>query len=680
MEYPRENPLLKPFSVPPFKEIEDSDFKPAILRAMAIEKKNIQEIRNSRLRPTFYNTVAALDLSGLALEKVESTFFNLLAANSSPEKEKLAEELAPLLSAHSNSIMQDRKLFSRIRFVWKYRIKKLTPEQNRLIDTVYDDFIRSGALLNADEKKQLRDTEEALSTLGVKFAANLLHARAAFSLNTEDRSRLDGVPATVIAAAEKAAAENDHSGLDLTLDEPVYFPVMAYCSDRDIRRSLYMARNSACMDSSPYDNREICEQIVNLRLRKANLLGYKCYADYVLQKRLAGTAGRVYSLLRDIRDAYLPVARRETEEVERFAQEKEGGGFRLMPWDFAYYSRLLKHKLFGLEDEMLRPYFELSGVERGIFALANKLYGIMITPDPDTETYSPDVKAWRVDDVNGRPLGVLLTDYFSRKEKQSGAWTTEYSPQYIYGENNVRPVVSIVMNFPRPCAGKPSLLNFGEVTTFLHEFGHALHALFSDTTYISLSGTRVYRDFVELPSQIMENFAYEKNFLLTFARHYITGQPLPEELIEKILRSRNFHAGYAAIRQISFALIDMALHTITSPLSGNLMEVEKSSIKDISLLPEVEGTGVSVHFSHIMDGGYAAGYYNYKWSEMLDADAFEEFREHGTFSRNTAERFRRCILSRGGSKDPGDLYREFRHREPNIEAMMRRDGIPEQNK
>jgi len=675
MLFPRENPLLRDFTVPPFGEISEREFEPAIMDAMEMHKDEIAEILGNHHRPSFSNTIEPFTMSDLTLDKAVSTFFNLYAAASTPGMETLAARLAPLLSAHEDSIMHNSKLFSRIRFVYTHFPKRITPEQGRLLEVTYNDFVRSGALLKGRDKQRFGDISRRLAELSVKFSTNLLHARGEYYLNVTDPESVKGVPASALADAEKHARDNGREGWDITLEEPVYFPFMTYCPDREIRRKLYTARGSVCLGGTKYDNLPVSEEIVNLRLEKANLLGYDSYADFVLRRRIAGNKENVMRLLQEIIHAYLPVARREVAAVTEFARREQGPDFTLMPWDYAYYSRLLKLSLYHIDDEQMRPYFELSRVERGIFGLAGQLYGIRFTPAPDVAVYAPDVKAYRVDDSDGSMLGILLVDYFPRKGKQGGAWTTEYCPQYMQDGRDVRPVVSIVTNFTRPTAGQPSLLTFGEVTTFLHEFGHSLHALFSRVSYPRLSGTNVYRDFVEMPSQIMENFAYEKKFLLTFAKHYITGQPMPDELIDRIRKSRHFNAGYSAIRQVGFALIDMSLHSITTPLRGNLMQVEKDCLRDIALMPEVEGTGPTVHFSHIMDGGYAAGYYSYKWSEMLDADAYEEFQKDGVFSPAVASRFRSDILERGGSEAPEKLYERFRGHQATPEAMMRRDGI-----
>ena len=675
MDTPRNNPLLTPFVLPPFDKIEDSDFEPAMAEGIREAEKDIEDITSCGSAPTFGNTIAALDKSGEMLDRVESVFFNLLSASSNDTREALAQKFAPMLTRHHNNIMLNEKLFDRVRHVWENRPGDLTPEEDRLLETTYKAFVRNGALLGEKQKAQLRKVSEEFSKKSVEFSTNLLHARKDFHLNITDPEKMRDIPASALAIARANAEENKREGWDITLDEPVYGPFMTYCHDRELRKKLYMVRNAACMGGTKYSNLQVCEDIVNLRLKSANILGYKCYADFVLEKRMAETKENVYRLLNELSEAYMPQAREEVKAVEDFARKHEGGDFRLEAWDFAYYSRKLKLSLFDIDSEMLRPYFELSKVSGGVFGLANELYGITFTANKNAPVYADDVVAYTVNDKDGSFLGTLYMDCFPRKGKQGGAWTTSYSPQYKENGKNVRPTVGVVMNLTKPTAERPSLLTLGEVTTFLHEFGHALHGLFANTTYRSLSGTSVYWDFVELPSQFMENFATEKKFLSKFAVHYKTGEPLPEELMDKIKKSRNYNVAYATMRQVSFGLLDMGLHSLTKPLGGNLMETERDATRRVSLLPEVQGTGQAVHFSHIMDGGYAAGYYSYKWAEVLEADAFKAFKEKGVFSQEMAERFRSCILSKGGTEPPMRLYERFRGKKPTIDAMMERDGI-----
>lgn len=675
MKDPHKNPLLKPFVLPPFRDIEDSDFEPAMTAAIEAAENDINRIAGNGAKPDFDNTIAALDNSGDMLDRVENVFFNLQGAMSNDTREELAQKFAPMLAQHHNDVMLNTALFERVKTVWENRPGKLTQEQQTLLENTYKAFVRNGALLDEKHKEELRNTSREFSGKTVEFAKNLLHARNDYRLNVTDPSKVEGVPESALAIARSNATANGHEGWDISLDDPVYGPFLAYCPDRGLRKTLYMARNAACMDKSEYDNLAVCEDIVNLRLKSANLLGYDCYADYVLEKRMAQTKENVYDLLDKLTGAYLLQAKDEVKAVADFARKTEGKDFELQPWDFAYYSRKLKLSLFDIDNEMLRPYFELSKVADGVFGLAHELYGISFSVNENAPVYADDVVVYSVNDNDGSFLGTLYMDCFPRKGKQGGAWTTNYSPQYREAGKNIRPVVAVVMNLTKPTADTPSLLTLNEVNTFLHEFGHSLHALFANTTYRSLSGTSVYWDFVELPSQFMENFVLEKKFLSKFARHYKTGEPLPEELMEKVVESRNYNVGYATIRQVSFGLLDMGLHCITKPLKGNLMQVEHESTDGVRVLPDVPGTGTAVHFSHIMDGGYAAGYYSYKWAEVLDADAFKAFKEKGVFSVETASRFRECILSKGGTEPPMTLYERFRGKKPTIDAMMERDGI-----
>lgn len=672
---PRVNPLLQPFVLPPFGEIQNSDFAPAMQKGMEADDADIQAIISNKEKPTFENTIEQLDRSGELLDRVESVFFNLLGAASDDELEDLAQQFAPQLSQHRNNIMLNHELFARVKSVWENRPQGLTPEQTTLLDNTYKAFVRSGALLDEKHKDELRKVSEEFSKKSVAFGVNLLHGRNDFHLNVTDSAKVEGIPPSALETAAATARDNGHQGWDITLDEPVYGPFLTYCPDRELRKTLYMARNAACFKESEHCNLQICEDIVNLRLQTANLLGYKRYADLVLEKRMAQNVDNVYSLLNQLRDAYLPQARQEVKAIENFAKQEEGSDFKLQPWDFAYYSRKLKLSLFDYDGEMLRPYFELSKVRSGIFGLASTLYGVTFTPNTEAPVYATDVEVFNVNDADGTFLGTLYLDCFPRKGKQGGAWTTGFSSQYRENGENHRPVAAVVMNLTKPTDSRPSLLTFGELTTFLHEFGHSLHALFANTTYRSLSGTSVYWDFVELPSQFMENYATESEFLSKFAIHYETGEPLPQELVDKLLKSRNYNVAYATMRQVGFGLLDMAMHATATPLKGNLMEVERAANKGIELLPEVPGTGMTVHFSHIMDGGYAAGYYSYKWAEVLDADAFKAFKEKGVFSSEMGARFRSCILSKGGTEPPMELYERFRGKKPTIEAMMERDGI-----
>ena len=490
-----------------------------------------------------------------------------------------------------------------------------------------------------------------------------------------------GLPESAVEAAALAAKEKDLEGWVFTLHAPSYNPFMTYADNRELRRKMYMARNTICTHDNEYNNLEIVKRIVNLRRERAQLLGYPTYADFVLKKRMAENSQNVYQLLNDLLEAYLPTAREEVKEVERKAREKEGEDFVLQPWDFGYYAHKLQLEKYNLDAEMLRPYFELSRVKQGIFGLASRLYGITFKENANIPVYHPDVTAYEVFDKDGTFLAVLYTDFHPRKGKQSGAWMTSYKDQWIDEDGtNHRPHVSVTMNLTKPTESKPALLTLGEVETFLHEFGHALHGIFANTRFESLSGTSVYWDFVELPSQIMENFAVERDFLNTFAQHYLTGEPLPEELIDRIIKSRNFNTAYACIRQVSFALLDMAYYTQDKPFEEDVLSFEKRTWEAAQLLPQPEEACMSVQFGHIMSGGYAAGYYSYKWAEVLDADAFSLFKEKGIFNREVAQSFRDNILSKGGTEPPMALYKRFRGQAPTIDALLKRNGINPINK
>lgn len=669
------NLFLNDDPAPQFNLIRNNDFEPALKQGIDDEDKEIHAITGCVSRPTFANTIEKLDSAGALLERVTDIFYNLLSAASDEEKERLAEKFTPLLTAHRNNIMLNQDLFLRVKYVHMHPLKSLSPESCRLIEKTYLGFKRSGALLKGYNRERYRELTTKASQLCLQFQTNLLHARKKFALDITNSEMLAGVPDNVLETAATAAAERGVDGWTLTLDAPVYTPVLTYCDNRELRRTMYMAYNSVCLNGEEDNNSRICKEIANTRMEIAKLLGYDTYADYVLEERMAGSVEKVRKMLDELTLYYLEPARKDVSAVEDFARKTEGNNFELHPWDFAYYSNKLKRSLFNIDSEMLRPYFELNKVKNGIFNLATTLYGIKFYINPDIPAYAPGVMAYDVIDKNQSHLGVLYLDLHPRKGKQGGAWMTSYSPQFISDRTNHRPCVSIVTNFTPPTPQRPSLLTLGEVTTFLHEFGHALHGLMANTTYRSLSGTNVLWDFVELPSQIMENFATEKKFLTTFAVHYKTGEPLPEELLERIKRSRNFNVAYSTMRQVAYGLLDIAFHTITKPIEGDVVDFERKATQQVQLLPTVDDTCLSVQFGHIMSGGYAAGYYSYKWAEMLEADAFSEFREHGTFSKETAERFRNCILSKGDSAHPMELYKQFRGKEPTIDAMLERDGI-----
>ena len=659
----------------PFHLIKTEHFEPALRQGMERHNEEIAAIVNQPAAPDFANTIVALEKSGGLLNRVSTVFGNLLSAETSDEMQAIAEKMMPLLSEHSNNITLNEKLFARIKTVYETTDKEaLSQEDRMLLQTTYDGFIRSGANLTPEQKERFRQISSEMSVLTLRFSQNNLKETNAYELPlTADQ--LDGLPESALNAYAQTAREKGKEGHIVTLQAPSFVPFMKYSRHRELRRQLYMAYNTQCTHDNEYNNQEIVQKLVNLRLERAQLLGFQTVADYVLTQRMAENSENVYRLLNQLLDAYAPTAHQEVQEVQALAKELEGEDFELLPWDWAFYSEKLKEKKFNLNEESLRPYFELNRVIEGVFGLATRLYGITFQANPDIPVYHPEVTAYEVFDKDGSFLAVLYADFHPRASKRSGAWMTSYKEQWKDENGNSRPHVSVTMNFTKPSADQPALLTFGEVNTFLHEFGHALHGMFADTTYQSLSGTNVYWDFVELPSQFMENFAIEKDFLNTFAQHYETGENIPEELIQRIVDASNFNVAYACLRQLSFGLLDMAWYTRTEPFDGDIQAYEKQAWKKAQILPTVEGTCMTVQFSHIMAGGYAAGYYSYKWAEVLDADAFSLFKEKGIFHPDTANSFRENVLSKGGTEHPMTLYKRFRGQEPGIDALLKRNGI-----
>ena len=676
----------------PFSRIRLEDFEPAIIEAMKIEDDEIAAIVSNPEEPTFENTIAPR--TGELLERATSLLFNLISANTCDEMDALAQKLSPMLTEHYSRIMHNEKLFLRVKKVYEKALpQKGNDEEAKLLSDTYDAFVRSGALLSKEDKERFMAIETELAQLGLMFSQNELKQTNEFELHITNPDDLAGLPDTAREAAALAAKEKGKEGWLFTLDAPSYGPFLTFCHNRELRKQMYLAKNTICCKGDAFDNRELIRKIVNLRQELASLLGYKCYADYALSNRMAKTTIRVNNLIEKLYEAYMPVAKQELMEMQEATNKKQEDrqnsptaqqdtcASQPMPdslesWDWAYYSHKLQLKKHNIDSEMLRPYLKLENVKNGIFSLATRLYGITFKLQPDIEVYHPDVEAYEVFDADGSFLAVLYADFFPRPSKQSGAWMTDYQEQYI-DEAGIdhRPHVSIVMNLTKPTEEKPSLLTLSEVETFLHEFGHALHSIFSKVHYKALSGTNVLRDFVELPSQLMENFAVEPDFLHTFAFHFETGEPLPDELIQRIRDSRNFHCGYACIRQLSFCMLDMAYHTLEKTLADDIIDFERKAMNPTKLLPVVPGTSMSVQFSHIMSGGYAAGYYSYKWAEVLDADAFSLFLEKGIFNHETAQHFRKEILSRGATADPMQLYINFRGKEPDIKALLKRNNI-----
>ena len=664
-----------PFETIPFHLIKTEHFEPAIEEGMKIHNQEVDAIVHCPDAPTFHNTIVALEKSGALLDRASTVFGNLLSAETSDELEAIAERVMPRLSEHSNNISLNEKLYARIKQVYEETDKEaLTPEERMLLQNTYNGFIRSGANLAPDQKERFRQISAELSVLTLKFSQNNLKETNRYELLLTPE-QTDGLPQSALDAYAQAAKEKNQEGYLVTLHAPSFVPFMKYSTHRALRQQLYMAYNTQCTHDNEFNNLEIVQKLVNLRLERAQLLGFETVADYVLSRRMAENSANVYKLLNELLEAYTPTAHQEVEEVKNLAKELEGEDFELMPWDWAYYSEKLKEKKSNLNEEELRPYFELKNVIQGVFGLATRLYGITFQENTDIPVYHPDVKAYEVHDKDGSFLAVLYTDFHPRASKRSGAWMTSYKEQWKDEKGNSRPHVSVTMNFTKPSEDKPALLTFSEVNTFLHEFGHALHGMFADTTYQSMSGTNVYWDFVELPSQIMENFAIEKDFLNTFAKHYETGENIPEEMIQRIVDASNFNVAYACLRQLSFGLLDMAWYTRTKPFEGDVRAYEKKAWEKTQVLPSVEETCMTVQFSHIMAGGYAAGYYSYKWAEVLDADAFSLFQEKGIFDAATANSFRENVLSKGGTEHPMVLYKRFRGQEPSIDALLKRNGI-----
>lgn len=685
----RKNPFFEPYNTlhdtVPFDNIRVEDFEEAFLEGIRRDNEQIEKTINNPEKPTFDNTIINSEENKEGyydlLSRVSTVFFNLMSAETNDEIDALANKIQPILTKHANDVRLNEKLFERIKYVHRHH-RRLTPEEKMLLDNCYDGFVRSGALLDEKGKEKLRTLTEEASMLSLQFSQNLLKENKAYSLHITDESKLEGLPDTAKEAAAMTAKEQDKEGWIFTLDFPSYSPFMTYSKERELRKEMYMAKNTICTHDNSENNIEICKRLINLRREIAQLLGFKTYADYVLKNRMAGNARNVYRLLNQLIDAYKPAANKEVGDIERMAlsdlkktqlPEEEN---RMQPWDFGYYSHKLQLKKYNLDSEMLRPYFELSKVIDGVFGLATRLYGITFKENSNIQVYHPDVKAYEVFDKDGSYLAVLYADFHPRKGKQSGAWMTEYQGQWISRKGeNVRPHVSLVMNFSKPTEEKPALLTLGEVETFLHEFGHSLHGIFANSRFESLSGTNVWWDFVELPSQFMENYATEKEFLRTFAFHYETGEPIPDELIDRIMKSRNFMAAYGCMRQVSFGLLDMAYYTQKHAFEENVIDFEKKAWEKAMVTKQIPETCMTVQFSHIMAGGYAAGYYSYKWAEVLDADAFSIFKKNGIFNPETAQSFRENILSKGGTEHPMTLYKRFRGGEPTIDALLKRNGI-----
>ena len=685
----RKNPFFEPYNTPhdtvPFDRITLKDYEEAMMEGIRREDEEIERIINNPEEPTFDNTIVSDDQTKeqqhyyALLDRVEEVFYNMLSAETNDEMEELAQKMSPILTKHANDISLNPKMFERIKHVYEHH-RELDPEEEMLLNDTYDGLVRSGALLDDDGKQRLRQLTEEASMLTLQFSQNLLKEDKAYTLHITDKTQLDGLPDTAIAAAREAAEERELGGWVFTLDQPSYGPFMMYSTQRELRRQMYMASATRGIKDNDENNLGICKRLINLRRELAQLLGYDTYADYVMKYRMATNTKNVYKLFDDLIDAYKPTAIKERDEVKALARQIEGDDFKMEPWDMAYYTQKLRLQKYDYDPEEIRPYLELSNVIKGVFGLATRLYGITFKENKDIPVYHPDVKPYEVFDKDGSFLAVLYVDFHPRKGKHDGAWMTEYQGQWIEKDGeNVRPHVSLVMNLSKPTPEKPALLRLGEVETFLHEFGHSLHGMFANTRFASMSGTNVWWDFVELPSQFMENFVVEKDFLRTFAFHYQTGEPLPDELIDKIVASRNFNCATACLRQVSFGLLDMAYYTKKDEFTDDIIPFEKEAWKPAILGKQRMDTCMTTQFSHIMAGGYAAGYYSYKWAEVLDADAFSVFKKEGIFNQATAQRFRDCILSKGGTEHPMTLYKRFRGGEPTIDALLERNGVSKEN-
>ena len=678
------NPLLGDFNTPhdaaPFDKIKNEHFMPAFEEGIKQGKADVDKIKNNPEAPTFENTIVALDEVGRLLTRTSGIFFNLMSSETNDELQRIAQEVSPMLTAFQNDISLDPVLFERIKAVYNKKEElDLTTEQQTLLENNYIGFVRSGANLSDADKEKFREYSTELSKLSLDFGENVLKETNNYELNITDENKLAGMPEGALEAAAGKAKAKDKEGWIFDISMPSYLPVMKYADNRELRKELYMAYNTKSFKGDEFDNQKNVKRIAELRLEMAKLLGYKNYADYVLERRMAMNADGVYGLLNDLYAASYKVAKEEKAEIEAYAR-KSGFEGDLMPWDWSYYSEKLKVEKFDLNDEMLKPYFELSSVIDGVFGLATELFGVTFKENKEIPVYNDEVTAYEVFDADGTFLSLFYTDFHPRPGKRGGAWMNDFKGQYMDNGVDSRPHVTIVMNFTRPTSSKPALLTFSEVETFMHEFGHALHGMLAKSTYASLSGTNVYRDFVELPSQIMENWAVEKDFLDRFAKHYETGEPIPAELVQKIVDSQNYLAGYLSIRQLSFGYLDMAWHTLEKPFAGDVKDFEEKAWKKTQIFPEIDGVCMSTQFGHLFAGGYAAGYYGYKWAEVLDADAFSVFKEKGLFNKDVAASFRKNILEKGGTEHPMILYKRFRGQEPTVDALLERSGLVEGHK
>lgn len=665
-----------PHGTPPFDKIKNEHYEPAFDKGIKEQEAEIDVIVNNPELPTFANTIEAFEKSGELLSNVGSVFFNLLSSESDDDMMQISQKLSPKLSEHSNNISLNENLFARVKAVYdKRKDSGLTAEQIRLTEKIYEGFENSGVTLSAQDKETYRALSTELSKVTLDFGQNALKESNKFEMLLTNEADLAGLPQSVRDAAKTKAKQKNKDGWMFDLTGPSYIGFMKYSDRRDLREQLYLAYSTKCVAGGEFDNQENVRKIANLRLQIAQLLGYSDYATFSLRNKMAKNEKGVFNLLDNLYDAFAEKAKEDVADVQNYASKIEGVQVKLQPWDWAYYSEKLQTEKYDLNDEMVRPYFELENVKKGVFGLATDLYGVTFKKNTDIPVYNSEVEAFEVYDAKGNYIAVLYTDFHPRESKRQGAWMTEYKGQYKRNGVDSRPHVSLVMNFTRPTETDPALLTFDEVETFLHEFGHGLHGMLTECTYETLSGTNVARDFVELPSQVMENWLTEKEYLDRFAVHYKTGEPIPAELVNKLIDASNFNAGYLCYRQLSFGYLDMAWHTLKNPYEGDVKDFEKNAMSKTALLPVAEGTNMSTSFGHIFSGGYAAGYYSYKWSEVLDADAFAAFKKNGIFNKETAEAFRKNVLEKGNTEDPMDLYVKFRGQEPTIDALLERSGV-----
>jgi len=675
-----DNPFFKegstPFQTPPFDEIKIDYYLPAFEEGIRLQKAEVDVIINNTKKPTFVNTIEAMEKSGKLLTKVSSVFYNLNSANTNDEMQSIAKTVAPMLSKHNDDINLNEKLFARVKAIFNEKDKlSLTTEQKTVLKNYYDDFIRGGANLNNEQKEKFRKINEELSLLSLKFGENLLKETNSIGLIIENKNDLAGLPESVIQSAFELGKTKGHEGKWVfTLQKPSFIPFLQYSEKRNLREVIFKAYINRGNNNNEFDNNKTLSSIAALRVERANLLGYKTHADYILEKNMAKNPETVYKFLNDLWKPALNRAKMEIDDMQKIINN-EGNNFKLEAWDWWYYAEKVKKEKYDLDEKMLRPYFKLENVLQGVFDVASKLYGIKFVERNDIPTYHPDVKVIEVKEAEGKHIAILFTDYFPRDSKRSGAWMNSFRDQSNIGSNFITPIISNVGNFSKPTSDKPSLLSLDEVNTLFHEFGHALHGLLSNSVYPSVSGTSVPRDFVELPSQVMENWALAPEVLKMYARHYQTNEPMPEDLIKKIENSQLFNQGFETVEYLAASFLDMDWHALTVPEEKDVTGFEKESLNKIGLIPEIESRYQSTNFQHIFSGGYSSGYYSYIWAAVLDADAFEAFEEKGLFDHATALSFRKNILEKGGSEDPMELYKRFRGREPKVDALLKRRGL-----